>query len=175
MRDMIGLDVLVESPIAQDRVPRAGPSGEALSAGARCGQPAASGTKNALQARRSAEALFRHCRPHRPSAQPIVRRPPDHPSRSGHREASAGEAFFRASGRGATGDRASTPGPALLNAVTGESSYSQPSSKFSSRSFTNVRNLVPFVEDEHTVFLKTIIPSRKATKQYLGEESDDET
>ena len=24
------------------------------------------------------------------------------------------------------------------------------------------------------VFLKTIIPSRKATKQYLGEESDDE-
>ena len=33
--------------------------------------------------------------------------------------------------------------------------------------------LVPFVEDEHTVFLKTIIPSRKATKQYLDEESDD--
>ena len=31
------------------------------------------------------------------------------------------------------------------------------------------------VEDEQTVFLKTIIPSRKATKQYLGEESDDET
>ena len=30
------------------------------------------------------------------------------------------------------------------------------------------------VEDEHTVFLKTIIPSRKATKQYLGEEPDDE-
>jgi uncharacterized DUF497 family protein len=34
--------------------------------------------------------------------------------------------------------------------------------------------LVPFVEDEHSVFLKTIIPSRKATKQYLGEEFDDE-
>jgi uncharacterized DUF497 family protein len=34
--------------------------------------------------------------------------------------------------------------------------------------------LVPFVEDKHTVFLKTIIPSRKATKQYLGEESDHE-
>ena len=34
--------------------------------------------------------------------------------------------------------------------------------------------LVPFVEDENTVFLKTIIPSRKATKEYLGEESDDE-
>ena len=34
--------------------------------------------------------------------------------------------------------------------------------------------LVPFVEDEHTVFLKTIIPSRKATKEYLAEEADDE-
>ena len=34
--------------------------------------------------------------------------------------------------------------------------------------------LVPYVEDEHSVFLKTIIPSRKATKQYVGEESDDE-
>ena len=34
--------------------------------------------------------------------------------------------------------------------------------------------LVPFVEDEHSVFLKTIIPSRKATKQYLGEEFDHE-
>jgi hypothetical protein len=31
--------------------------------------------------------------------------------------------------------------------------------------------LVPFVEDEHTVFLKPIIPSRTATKKYLGEEN----
>ncbi len=28
--------------------------------------------------------------------------------------------------------------------------------------------LVPFVEDEVEVFLKTIIPSRKATRDYLG-------
>ena len=28
-------------------------------------------------------------------------------------------------------------------------------------------HLVPFVEDEEYVFLKTIIPSRKATKKYL--------
>lgn len=27
--------------------------------------------------------------------------------------------------------------------------------------------LVPFVETEHEIFLKTIIPSRKATKRYL--------
>ena len=30
-------------------------------------------------------------------------------------------------------------------------------------------SLVPFVEDEHTVFLKTIIPSRKTTK-HLGDD-----
>ena len=28
--------------------------------------------------------------------------------------------------------------------------------------------LVPFVENEDEIFLKTIIPSRKATRQYLG-------
>ena len=28
--------------------------------------------------------------------------------------------------------------------------------------------LVPFVETEHEIFLKTIIQSRKATKKYLG-------
>ena len=33
--------------------------------------------------------------------------------------------------------------------------------------------LVPCVEDEKLVFLKTIIPSRKATKQYLGKEPED--
>ena len=36
--------------------------------------------------------------------------------------------------------------------------------------------LVPFVENERTVFFKTIIPSRKATRRYLGTESEhDET
>ena len=29
--------------------------------------------------------------------------------------------------------------------------------------------LVPFLESEEEVFLRTIIPSRKATKSYLGE------
>ena len=28
--------------------------------------------------------------------------------------------------------------------------------------------LIPFVENEEEIFLKTIIPSRKATKQYTG-------
>jgi hypothetical protein len=31
---------------------------------------------------------------------------------------------------------------------------------------------VPFVEDSQSIFLKTIIPSRKATTQYLGKEAD---
>jgi len=33
--------------------------------------------------------------------------------------------------------------------------------------------LVPFAEDEKIVFLKTIIPSRKATRRYLGEEQEE--
>lgn len=31
--------------------------------------------------------------------------------------------------------------------------------------------LVPYVEDENKIFLKTIIPSRKATKKYLGDKN----
>ena len=29
--------------------------------------------------------------------------------------------------------------------------------------------LIPYIESQDEIFLKTIIPSRKATKQYLGE------
>jgi uncharacterized DUF497 family protein len=29
--------------------------------------------------------------------------------------------------------------------------------------------LVPYIENQDEIFLKTVIPSRKATKQYLGE------
>jgi hypothetical protein len=34
--------------------------------------------------------------------------------------------------------------------------------------------LVPFVESEQETFLKTIIPSRKATKKYLRGQDEDE-
>ena len=34
--------------------------------------------------------------------------------------------------------------------------------------------LVPFVEEESYIFLKTIIPSRKATKKYLRKGDDDD-
>jgi uncharacterized DUF497 family protein len=33
----------------------------------------------------------------------------------------------------------------------------------------NYAYLVPYVEDKEELFLKTIIPSRKATQRYLGE------
>ena len=33
--------------------------------------------------------------------------------------------------------------------------------------------LVPYVENEEELFLKTIIPSRKATQRYLGEKYED--
>ena len=32
--------------------------------------------------------------------------------------------------------------------------------------------LVPYVENDEEIFLKTIIPSRKATKQYLGDHNE---
>jgi uncharacterized DUF497 family protein len=41
----------------------------------------------------------------------------------------------------------------------------------------NVNNyayLVPFVETETEIFLKTIIPSRKATRKYLKENQDEQ-
>ncbi len=34
--------------------------------------------------------------------------------------------------------------------------------------------LVPFVEDDEIVFLKSIIPSRKMTKKYLGDKDENE-
>jgi len=34
--------------------------------------------------------------------------------------------------------------------------------------------LVPFVESEEEIFLKTVIPSRKATKEYV-DDSDEST
>ncbi len=35
-------------------------------------------------------------------------------------------------------------------------------------------HLVPFVESEEEIFLKTIMPSRKATKQFIDEAGDED-
>jgi uncharacterized DUF497 family protein len=40
-------------------------------------------------------------------------------------------------------------------------------------SVANYAYLVPYVENEEELFLKTIIPSRKATQRYLGEKYED--
>jgi hypothetical protein len=42
-------------------------------------------------------------------------------------------------------------------------------------SVANYAYLVPYVENEEELFLKTIILSRKATKLYLGEKYEDST
>ncbi len=39
--------------------------------------------------------------------------------------------------------------------------------------FDNYAHLVPFVEEEDHYFLKTIIPSRKATREYLNKGDPD--
>jgi hypothetical protein len=41
--------------------------------------------------------------------------------------------------------------------------------------FDNYAYLVPYVENEEELFLKTIIPSRKATEKYLGEDHENKT
>jgi uncharacterized DUF497 family protein len=41
--------------------------------------------------------------------------------------------------------------------------------------FNNYAYLVPYVETEDELFLKTIIPSRKATEKYLGEDYETKT
>jgi uncharacterized DUF497 family protein len=38
---------------------------------------------------------------------------------------------------------------------------------------TDYAYLVPYAENEEELFLKTIIPSRKATQKYLGEKYED--
>ena len=43
-----------------------------------------------------------------------------------------------------------------------------PGQKISVVLIENYAYLVPFVKNESELFLKTIIPSRKATKQYVG-------
>jgi len=47
-----------------------------------------------------------------------------------------------------------------------------PAQKISVVLIENYAYLVPYVEGKDQIFLKTIIPSRKATKQYVGDAND---
>jgi len=55
----------------------------------------------------------------------------------------------------------------LLDIVEHANKSNYPNQKVFIVEIEDYAYLVPFVEDEEKVFLKTIIPSRKATKKYI--------
>jgi uncharacterized DUF497 family protein len=57
----------------------------------------------------------------------------------------------------------------LLDIIEHPSKNRYPNQKVFIVAINNYAYLVQFVEDEEKIFLKTIIPSRKATKQYIIE------
>ncbi|MGV6817710.1 MAG: toxin [Thiotrichales bacterium] len=57
----------------------------------------------------------------------------------------------------------------LLDVVAHPISEKYPDQKMFILEFENYVYLIPFVESDDEIFLKTIIPRRKATRKYLGE------
>lgn len=55
----------------------------------------------------------------------------------------------------------------LLDDIEHPNSNKYPHQRVFVVNINNYAYLVPYVEDEKEIFLKTIIPSRKATKQYI--------
>ena len=55
----------------------------------------------------------------------------------------------------------------LIDVVQHKNKSKYPQQKIFIVNVAEYAYLVPFVEDEHKIFLKTIIPSRKATKKYI--------
>ena len=62
---------------------------------------------------------------------------------------------------------------ALLEVVPHPKPAKDPRQKIMVVEVAGYAYLVPFVENEDHFFLKTIIPSRKATRDYITKESDD--
>ena len=60
---------------------------------------------------------------------------------------------------------------ALLDDIKHPNDGKYPNQRVFVISIDDYVHLVPYIEDRKEIFLKTIIPSRKATKQYLGDES----
>ena len=58
----------------------------------------------------------------------------------------------------------------LLDIVAHPNPVQYPRQRIFIVAVANYAYLVPFVESETEVFLKTIIPSRKATRKYFGKE-----
>lgn len=57
----------------------------------------------------------------------------------------------------------------LLDIITHPNSKKYPQQKMYVVELYGYAYLVPFVRKENVIFLKTIIPSRKATKKYLSD------
>ncbi len=61
----------------------------------------------------------------------------------------------------------------LLDVFDHPNSEKYPNQKIYALNINNYVYLVPFVkEEDDVIFLKTVIPSRKATKQYLRSKQD---
>jgi hypothetical protein len=60
----------------------------------------------------------------------------------------------------------------ILNDYLHPNQKSYPEQRIMVISVADYVYLVPYVENEEELFLKTIIPSRKATQQYLGEKHE---
>jgi hypothetical protein len=61
----------------------------------------------------------------------------------------------------------------LLEVVPHPNARKYPRQKVMVVEVTGYAYLVPFVEEDDHFFLKTIIPSRKATRDFIAKESDD--
>lgn len=60
----------------------------------------------------------------------------------------------------------------LLDIIQHPNVVKYPSQKILIVELNNYVYLVPFVEDAEAIFLKAIIPSRKMTKKYQGDQND---
>jgi hypothetical protein len=60
------------------------------------------------------------------------------------------------------------PGSGLLDIIEHSNPTKYPGQRVFVVDIEGYACLVPFVEDEESVFLKTVIPSRKMTERYLG-------
>ena len=60
---------------------------------------------------------------------------------------------------------------ALLDDIEHPNSNKHPNQRVFVININDYAYLVPYVENQQEIFLKTVIPSRKATKTYLGEPS----
>ena len=61
----------------------------------------------------------------------------------------------------------------ILDDYLHPNSQAYPGQRIMVIAIANYAYLVPYVENEEELFLKTIIPSRKATQRYLGEKYED--